>query len=519
MEQQRFPISVRLIGVLHKEKSKLFMTSALWTDHSDIIVYRTFGEFKKLHKRMTKMFPPTNKLRKSDRIIPRFQEKHAWQADQGKNPTKSLQCLKFLQKYCNELLSCDPRVCQSTELIQFFHPKDQDLEPEFSKNGILIMPTDDENGTGAGHGNSGNVTQPFVTETYRCVAPYETKDTRNKPFKVAVDEKVDVLIKDKSGWWLVEKEDKRMAWFPAPYLENVDEDQDEDQDDASSASFERGMRYTATKSYKATNDDEINVPVGAVVQVLEKSDNGWWLVSYSGKAGYVPAMYLQTYNYPHILIATQLQDQRAPSRLELPPPGRQQRSSSQGSLQLPPPARSPSPGPRRPLSKQRSNSLTIFTQQAPAPVKASRPAAAPGPARPAPPPVIRVEMDGQDDCGRTLSIDSEGSDGSDGSDFSFREELDMSLESLCLSMSLGANDERLSRTPPPSAAGQLSPSSLPESKLVPSVSDPSLYKAPKSPKVPPRPRAQEILTRCSSLTRSKTASGTRSPTQTEILGR
>lgn len=42
--------------------------------------------------------------------------------------------LKFLQKYCNELLSCEPRVSQSADLIQFFHPNAQDLEPEFSKN-------------------------------------------------------------------------------------------------------------------------------------------------------------------------------------------------------------------------------------------------------------------------------------------------------------------------------------------------------------------------------------------------
>lgn len=101
----------------------------------------------------------------------------------------------------------------------------------------------------------------------------------------------------------MEKDDKRMAWFPAPYLENIEDDNDENQDDADET-FERGkrpqmnvikmlrestvnvylplsgMRYTATKSYKATNDDEINVPIGAVVQVLEKSDNGWWLVRY-----------------------------------------------------------------------------------------------------------------------------------------------------------------------------------------------------------------------------------------------
>lgn len=44
-----------------------------------------------------------------------------------------------------------------------------------------------------------NVTQPFVAETYRCIATYETKDTKNQPFKVEVDEIVDVLIKDRKG--------------------------------------------------------------------------------------------------------------------------------------------------------------------------------------------------------------------------------------------------------------------------------------------------------------------------------
>ena len=33
-----------------------------------------------------------------------------------------------------------------------------------------------------------------------------------------------------SGWWLVENEDKRLAWFPAPYLEKL-EDGEDDEDD------------------------------------------------------------------------------------------------------------------------------------------------------------------------------------------------------------------------------------------------------------------------------------------------
>lgn len=68
---------------------------------------------------------------------------------------------------------------------------------------VMIMMADDLTSGDHGHDgvrhSMGNVTHPFVTQTFRCVAPYETKDTKNRPFKVAVDEKLDVLIKDPAG--------------------------------------------------------------------------------------------------------------------------------------------------------------------------------------------------------------------------------------------------------------------------------------------------------------------------------
>ncbi|MEQ2305067.1 hypothetical protein AMECASPLE_033737, partial [Ameca splendens] len=93
----------------------------------------------------------------------------------------------------------------------------------------MIMPSEDELRSSVGHDTGISVTQPFITETYRCVAPFETKDTKNKPFKAAVDEKFDVLIKDLTGWWLVENEEKRMAWFPAPYLDKLEDEEDEEE--------------------------------------------------------------------------------------------------------------------------------------------------------------------------------------------------------------------------------------------------------------------------------------------------
>lgn len=65
---------------------------------------------------------------------------------------------------------------------------------------VLILLSDDlADGPGDRSQSVANVTHPFVTQTYRCVDAYETRDTKNRPFKVALDEKLDVLIKDPAG--------------------------------------------------------------------------------------------------------------------------------------------------------------------------------------------------------------------------------------------------------------------------------------------------------------------------------
>lgn len=66
----------------------------------------------------------------------------------------------------------------------------------------MILLSDDGSGEGGGsvnHQPAGNITHPFVNQTYHCVAAYETKDTKNRPFKVALNEKLEVLIKDPAG--------------------------------------------------------------------------------------------------------------------------------------------------------------------------------------------------------------------------------------------------------------------------------------------------------------------------------
>ncbi|XP_034053174.1 NADPH oxidase organizer 1-like [Gymnodraco acuticeps] len=292
---QRVVISARIIGAVHRDtpKLKMFMISVLWSDNTEVIIYRSFQEFRKCHRQLKKRFSNMNIFKKNFRVIPKFRGQ-ARKSSQKEGSKRSIQRMKFLESYCEKLLKCDQSVTRTPEVTQFFMPKNHDLQPDFTKNSIMILMSDDLPDGGGGevsHQPTGSVTHPFVTQTYSCVAAYETKDTKNRPFKVAMGEKLDVLIKDPAGWWLVENDSKGLAWFPAPYLQLLDGEDEED-----SVFQNAGDLYCAVRSYTTKQHDEVSVPLGSAVEVLRKSDDGWWLVRFNGKAGYIPSMNLQPYN-------------------------------------------------------------------------------------------------------------------------------------------------------------------------------------------------------------------------------
>lgn len=234
-------------------------------------------------------------------------------------------------------------------------------------------------------------------------------------------------------------------------------------------------------------------------------------------------MYLQPYHYPQIHMPSHQPDPRPSSPLLSPTYSLEQQSKlsrSQGNLLQLPTFRSSSPCPITPNSKQKSRSLNVLSQQPPAQPATSIKTPSNTP-QPAPPPTIKVELDEDEEEYGGSREDAELSFLSECSDFSFSDDFSSSSSGSSINLSYSANDDRLrlSRTPPPMASNRLSPTGGPEGKLIPSISDPNLYKGPSSPKVPPRPRAQEILTRCSTVTRKNAASGGQTPTQTEIVSR
>ncbi|XP_072916834.1 NADPH oxidase organizer 1-like [Hemitrygon akajei] len=297
---KRFPLNVRIIGLIRHKKQKSYLASVLWSDRNDVIVYRTFDEFKKLHKTVVKKFPlEAGRIKKSDRMIPKFQDVSR-KEKRRTQVSKSVLRMGILEHYCSELLRTSVKISEDQDVIQFFLPTESDLAPSFPSDSVIIMPSAigrRKNTWKRTRAKSiETITQPMASESYKCIATYEGKDNRNNPFKVLEDEVVDVITKNPSGWWLVENERKQLAWFPAPYLRSLMSMPLESEIDVS---VDYGSQYYAIESYEAKNEDELSMHVGAMVEVLKKSTDGWWLARYNGLSGYVPSVYLQQYKNPH----------------------------------------------------------------------------------------------------------------------------------------------------------------------------------------------------------------------------
>ncbi|XP_078520987.1 NADPH oxidase organizer 1-like [Lissotriton helveticus] len=294
---QRYPLEAKAVGVVQHHRKKTYMFLVLWSDRNNILIYRTYEEFRKFHVSLKKKFPiEAGHMKKSERSIPKFKDAPTFTF--RKESRRFLARLKLLESYVQELLKTDAKISQGQDVTGFFTPQTRDFDPAFTENSIVIMPSEARDGSRemSRQQASDAVIQPIRAEQYCCLETYEAADTKNRPFKVRRGELVDVLLKDTTGWWLVENEEKHLAWFPAPYLSKLSTSKEASPRRPSS---DTGELYYAIKSHEAKDTDELSMNIGVVVEVLEKSDNGWWLVWYNEQVGYVPSMFLRPYRNPH----------------------------------------------------------------------------------------------------------------------------------------------------------------------------------------------------------------------------
>eukprot|EP00731_Ephydatia_muelleri_P023390 Em0015g973a len=189
-----------------------------------------------------------------------------------------------LNTYLKELPALPASIVKSEIVKHFFKMRPRDREH-------------DQQGQVKGHGNkkkgaieiteNSTISGPLRLTSYYVVAPYSDPKTK---FNLLLGSTVQVVQKEPTGWWMIDAGSGSIGWVPASYLAPVEVGNKQEvlENETLVGPEEVGARYISTSDYKATRDDEHSFVTGAVVKLVKKHVDGWWVVRYDGKEGLVP---------------------------------------------------------------------------------------------------------------------------------------------------------------------------------------------------------------------------------------
>lgn len=110
----------------------------------------------------------------------------------------------------------------------------------------------------------------------KAIALYNFDAAEKNELSVKKNDILDIL-EEHGGWWKVQNIYGESGLVPVDYI---------------AAPVTEGMKILSrgkTKEvHKATSEEELSVENSCQVAILDHSDDYWWLVGFSGKAGYIP---------------------------------------------------------------------------------------------------------------------------------------------------------------------------------------------------------------------------------------
>jgi len=132
--------------------------------------------------------------------------------------------------------------------------------------------------------------QRFISEPRQLVtAKYDYSGGTERELAFKAGDKIMVLKKYESGWWLGEL-DGKIGHFPASYADTSDEAEEVKGDEGN----KRVVRVKALYDYKGQSYGELSFKKDDEFILLEKlSDGGWWRGQIDDKKGHFPASYVQ----------------------------------------------------------------------------------------------------------------------------------------------------------------------------------------------------------------------------------
>eukprot|EP01102_Stenamoeba_stenopodia_P002402 TRINITY_DN12221_c0_g1_i1.p1 TRINITY_DN12221_c0_g1~~TRINITY_DN12221_c0_g1_i1.p1 ORF type:complete len:853 (-),score=167.69 TRINITY_DN12221_c0_g1_i1:79-2637(-) len=136
--------------------------------------------------------------------------------------------------------------------------------------------------------------QRFISEPKQLVtAKYDYTAGTERELSFKAGDKIMVLKKYESGWWLGEL-DGKIGHFPASYADTTGDDAEENSEKSEEGANKKVARVKALYDYKGQSYGELSFKKDDEFVLLEKlSDGGWWRGQIDDKKGHFPASYVQ----------------------------------------------------------------------------------------------------------------------------------------------------------------------------------------------------------------------------------
>ncbi|XP_067909347.1 SH3 and PX domain-containing protein 2A isoform X1 [Heterodontus francisci] len=303
----RVAIDVRVQDVEKRRnpnKHYVYVIHVNWSDNTSNIIYRRYSKFFDLQMQLLDKFPVEGGQKDPKlRCIPFLPGKILFRRSHIRDV--AMKRLKPIDEYCRSLVRLPSLISQCDEVLWFFKPRPEDVNPPKEECGGMRKKSGSE-----------AVSEPMVLDQYMVVANYEKQE--NSEISLKAGEVVDVIEKSESGWWFVSTAEEQ-GWVPATYLESQNGTRD-DLDISTTRAGEVTKRrkahlrrldrrwtlggicnrqqspeekYITVQPYVNQGKDEIGFEKGVMVEVIQRNLEGWWFIRYQGKEGWAPASYLR----------------------------------------------------------------------------------------------------------------------------------------------------------------------------------------------------------------------------------
>ncbi|CAF1671495.1 unnamed protein product [Rotaria magnacalcarata] len=298
--------SVKIVNVEKRYqpggKHYVYVIEVNWSNSENLFtIYRRYNQFFDLQCRILNLLAATG-LRSNHRIpyLPGKIILGRSQIHQIATERKTT-----LDEYCQKLFSLPERITRSRPILEFFRPSKTDEEKPIQLN------VDESKLIRKSSIDISNLTKSV---TFRCIQDFNADDKNEMSLKQ--NDIVEVLDNTDNGWWLVNKGNQK-GYVPATFLETTElnhatkyiinktceADPDESRLTRSSSidisNLTKLVTFRCIQDFNADDKNEMSLKQNDIVEVLDNTDNGWWLVNKGNQKGYVPATFLETTELNH----------------------------------------------------------------------------------------------------------------------------------------------------------------------------------------------------------------------------